>query len=580
MTHASARTNGPDVSVVIAVHNGMPELTRCVTSVLGQTLGGDRVEIIVVDDGSTDETPAELVRLQSIAGGRLQVVTQPPSGGPSRPRNEGLVRSSGRYVFFLDADDYLGTEALERLVATGDVNGADVVLGKIVPAHGGRSPSIFARDDADADLFSSRLIWSLNAQKLFRRETLEDEPSIRFPEELWTGEDAVFTMRAYLRAKRIAVVATYPCYYKVRRPSGGHVTSRPGAEPRFKALRALIEVIAGSTEEGHRRDALMIRPFKVGILQWFGPRFLTISPTERAEVMRLGPPLIRQWLTPGVAARLAPVERLHLHLAGIERDDLLEELLHWLADGRQPNVIVEDGRRYQAYPFLRDPRIAIPDDVFEVFPVASYGHSITGVERRGRSSLRLRASVTLATGSGSHPMQLVLRDRHRGSKLRLPVRVQTLPPDQPGGTKDVQRQVEYIADIDIARAANGWMLADAFWDLYLDATRDGVTDPERLGRRRPEDASPPSKWLISGRDEGNAALRAQVRAYFTERHGALTIRVRRLSPRAYVAARILSRVPGLEQVRPMARRLRRVLSRTPPRRAPVTLDRLRGWLRR
>ena len=571
MSHTSAKANEPDVSVVIAVHNGMPELTRCVTSVLGQTLGADRVEIIIVDDGSTDETPAELVRLQSMAGGRLQVVTQPPSGGPSRPRNRGLVRSSGRYVFFLDADDYLGTEALERLVATADANGADVVLGKIVPANGRRPPSIFSHDDDDANLFSSRLIWSLNAQKLFRRETLEAEPSIRFPEELWTGEDAVFTMRAYLRAKRIAVLASYPCYYKVRRPSGGHVTSRPGAEPRFKALRALMEVIAGATDEGHRRDALMIRPFKVGILQWFGPRFLTIPPTERAEVMRLGPPLIQQWLTPGVAARLAPVERLQLHLAGIGRDDLLEELLQWLADGREPKVIVRDGRRYQAYPFFRDPRVGIPDDVFE----PSLGHSITAVERTGRRSLRIRGSATLATRSESYRLQLVLLDRHRGHRLQIPAHVGTRPAGGPGRATMLPAEVEYVVDIDIASAANGGMLADAFWDVYLDVNRDGVVDRQRLGRGRP-DVSAPSEWLVSGRDEGNAA----VRAYFTERHGALTIRVRRLSSRAQLTARILSRVPGLEQVRPMARRLRRVLSRTPPRRAPVTLDRLRRGHRR
>lgn len=59
------------------------------------------------------------------------MIRQENSGGPSSPRNVGLGKATGRYVFFLDADDRLGPEALERMVAMADRNGTDVVLGKV-----------------------------------------------------------------------------------------------------------------------------------------------------------------------------------------------------------------------------------------------------------------------------------------------------------------------------------------------------------------------------------------------------------------------------------------------------------------
>nr|WP_037887320.1 glycosyltransferase family 2 protein [Streptomyces viridochromogenes] len=115
----------PDVSVIIGAYNAMPYLTRCVTSVMEQTIGYDRIELIAVDDGSTDGTGAELDRLAQEFPGVMRVVHQANSGGPSAPRNAGLELARGRYVFFLDADDHLGPQALERMVAMADANGSE-----------------------------------------------------------------------------------------------------------------------------------------------------------------------------------------------------------------------------------------------------------------------------------------------------------------------------------------------------------------------------------------------------------------------------------------------------------------------
>ena len=551
----------PDVTVVIAVYNGMPELTRSVTSALNQSLPPERIEVIVVDDGSTDETPHELDRLAAQHLGRLQVVHQPPSGGPSRPRNIGLELARGRYAFFLDADDYLGTEALERLVSVGDRTKADVVLGKVVDVATGRSPSVFQRDDDAADLYSSKVIWTLNAQKLFRREMLSAEPAIRFPEDLWTGEDAVFTMRAYLRSGRIAVLGSYTCYYKVRREQGGHVTSRPGAEPRFRALAALIEVIAAGTEPGSHRDALLVRPFKVGIVNWFGPRYLTLTSSQRNEVLRLGRPLVERWLTPSVAARLTPLERLELHLVGQGRGDLLEELLSWLGAGDQVQIVVDNGRSYCAYPFFRDPRYSIPEEVFEVSSGEEYRHPVTSVRRTGRT-VSIQGVASGATGPTD--LELVLVERHRGEQHRVPVRRRALPGAAVGTGA---REHGYVVDIDLARVSGGRLLGDGVWDLYLAV--GGAVNRERVGHTPQAPVAVPSPWLVTGRAADGSKAGVRVTPYFTKQHGALTITVRD-APEAVVVE-----ASGAKPERPKPRR-----SRTRRRRSRRTPSFLASALRR
>ena len=104
----------PVVSVIVPVYNVEPYLSECLDSVLTQSIGLDRLELIAVDDGSTDGS-AEILDRYADRHPDMRVFHEPNSGGPGRPRNVGLNHASGKYIFFLDADDYLGRQALERL---------------------------------------------------------------------------------------------------------------------------------------------------------------------------------------------------------------------------------------------------------------------------------------------------------------------------------------------------------------------------------------------------------------------------------------------------------------------------------
>jgi glycosyltransferase involved in cell wall biosynthesis len=86
----------------------MPYLTECLNSLLGQTIGRNRLEIVAVDDGSTDDSGRELDRFAALHPDIVKVLHQQNSGGPAAPSNRALEVATGRYVYFIGSDDYLG----------------------------------------------------------------------------------------------------------------------------------------------------------------------------------------------------------------------------------------------------------------------------------------------------------------------------------------------------------------------------------------------------------------------------------------------------------------------------------------
>ncbi|WP_369169338.1 glycosyltransferase family 2 protein [Streptomyces sp. R28] len=402
----------PDVTVIIGAYEAMPYLIECLASVEAQTIDPGRIEVIAVDDGSTDGTGEYLEEFAARAPMPVTVIRQDNSGGPSGPRNVGLGKAAGRYVFFLDADDRLGPEALERMVAMGDKNGTDVVLGRVEGVNRTAPKSMWGKTLDRTDVFSSNIKFTLSAQKLFRRELLTRH-HMRFDESLWTGEDALFTMEAYLRADGVSVVADHTCYYLVGRDDGKHVTKSGGYALRFDSARALMNLIAEHVPAGDRRDLLMVRPFLITLLPQFGPKYAKDSEQVRQHKLELAGPLMDAHWTPDIARRLKVEERLRLHLVAERRPELLLPVVEFIKAKKQPAALLEKkGRRvYLAYPHFRDAAAGIPDSVYlatpreaRAFPGYREGGADSFLRRAVRKARRmLRASREVTQGGRAAP---------------------------------------------------------------------------------------------------------------------------------------------------------------------------------
>ncbi|MBE1533091.1 glycosyltransferase family 2 protein [Actinomadura algeriensis] len=329
----------PLVSVIVPVYNCRTSLRGALESVFAQSLPADRVELIAVDDGSTDGG-GEL--LDALAGDRLTVVHQPNSGGPGAPRNRGLERASGRFVHFLDADDRLGPEALERTIAMAERHGTDVVLGKQVGVGGRKiARGLFDRTverahvlDPGCDLFGRM---SMAALQLFRR-SLIDDAGLRFVEGVPSHEDQLFTAGAYLRARGVSVLADYDCYYWAARADGTSTTQTGGAAHAdvYAIIARAMRQVADHTGPGEVREALHHRYVRLEVCGRLHRLYPDASADDRKVMLVGSRELLAAWATPGLLARLAPVHRTIAECVLYGTDDELDTVLHSIRTNGKP----------------------------------------------------------------------------------------------------------------------------------------------------------------------------------------------------------------------------------------------------
>ncbi|WP_020576485.1 glycosyltransferase family 2 protein [Actinopolymorpha alba] len=314
------------VSVVVPVYNPGHYIAPCIESLLRQSLPPEEYEVIFVDDGSTDDTP-ELLDKLAAEHPHVRVHHQENSGWPGKPRNVGVEMAHGEYVQFVDQDDELGAEALERLYALASRNGSDVVLGKVGGTMAGPS-NVFRQTVERCTVENAALIESVSPHKMFRRAFLLDN-SIRFPEGKRRLEDQLFMVEAYLKARIVSILGDYVCYYWQRRDDGGNNSgSRTALRSYYDNLREVLDAVEVDTQPGELRNKLLRRFFRVEMMMRLRePRLLRYSEGYRNEGYKVVKELAAERFSSGeVVAGLSPIMRLRATLLERDRLDGLMEL--------------------------------------------------------------------------------------------------------------------------------------------------------------------------------------------------------------------------------------------------------------
>jgi glycosyltransferase involved in cell wall biosynthesis len=217
-----------EVSIIVTAYNIEGYIEQCLDSVAAQTLSD--IEVLVVDDGSTDSTPQKIVEFCDADPRFLPVLLPDNSpGGVATAANAGIDRATARWVGFVDGDDYVEPTMFERLLSAAAGCDADLAMcdyQEVVDGSGER------RDPADAhrwaelaascyqlDVHARKLFLRFIAvpwRKLYRRSFLEDN-AIRFPVSDGFYEDNPFHWFAVISARSMAVVPEVLCYHRVGR---------------------------------------------------------------------------------------------------------------------------------------------------------------------------------------------------------------------------------------------------------------------------------------------------------------------------------------------------------------------------
>ncbi|MGR6337109.1 bifunctional glycosyltransferase/CDP-glycerol:glycerophosphate glycerophosphotransferase [Priestia megaterium] len=207
------------VTVVIVNYNKEPYISQCIESVINQSL--QPIEIIIVDDGSTDNSGI-ISNRYAVAHPHVRYLTQ-ENNGVSSARNKGLSYAQGEYVAFLDADDYVPADAYERLYKAAVQSDADTAVGNFECFNEYRTwhlaymKKVFAKGLPAVRHISTHKELHLTpsvSNKLFRREWLLNQ-KIVFQENLQIGEDLLFAQNA-LHLSNKTVMCNYPVlHYRV-----------------------------------------------------------------------------------------------------------------------------------------------------------------------------------------------------------------------------------------------------------------------------------------------------------------------------------------------------------------------------
>jgi len=205
------------ISVVIPIYNTAAYLDRCMRSVLGQTHSD--LEIILVDDGSTDESPKLCDRYAALDT-RVRVIHQ-PNGGASRARNAALELVSGDYIAFVDSDDWIEPDMYAYLLGLIEQTGADVAEAthEVAYSENHRMRSVTERIEvfSGEDILVRYFIHNEFGMwlRLYAAEVFAD---VRFDEGRIT-EDVVAGFLA-LRNARTLVTSNRPLVYYYSNPAG------------------------------------------------------------------------------------------------------------------------------------------------------------------------------------------------------------------------------------------------------------------------------------------------------------------------------------------------------------------------
>ncbi|WP_086765213.1 glycosyltransferase family 2 protein [Streptomyces bobili] len=375
-------STAPDVSVIVAVYNTMPYLTECLNSLLGQTIGRNRLEIVAVDDGSTDDSGRELDRFAALHPDIVKVLHQQNSGGPAAPSNRALEVATGRYVYFIGSDDYLGEEALERMVECADQNESDVVVGKMVGTNGRYvHQALYKENDPDVSLYDSELPFTLANTKLFRRELVEKH-KLRFPEHLPVGSDQPFTIEACVRARKISVVADYICYFAVKRGDASNITYRADHLARLRATAEIMDFTAELIEAGSKRDAVLRRHFTWELAKLVQDDFPGLDREVQRQICAGIARLADAYFTDGIRDAMDVKRRVRIALAHAGAIDELCDAITSEQE-RGTTYLLEGGRAFARYPGFRDPRIGLSDRTYELLGESVPGPLAQGTELLG-----------------------------------------------------------------------------------------------------------------------------------------------------------------------------------------------------
>lgn len=447
-------------SIIVPSYNSEKYIAELLNSLQNQSYDKKDFEVILVDDCSSDNT----LNVVEAYKNKLNLIIKQldtNSGGPGKPRNTALQLAQGEYVFFVDSDDYINKDTLKDVSKFVDQNHADVVLVKMEGVNGRGVPKSMFKETSDAvTLANSRIIYTLSPTKFYRTSLLRDHV-IEFPEDLRSAEDQLFTMKAYVNAKRIAVLADKPYYYATKR-EGEHMSSAyVSPEDFYKVMSLITEEILNSPLEN-----------KNEVLGYFIDRHFSFSRTNNFS-LKIADDKKEAWMDAlGDFIQKVPTAVDELV------NDSFKPLLHYarLKDMKHYQMVEESYKngKFHSYsaqegtlkiqfdegePYFVFKKLVKPDIRMSHFEFNDQGFEL---------ELEFISSIINPNHVASM-IQLKLLSRNKKEFIYIPL------------TMNDQTRFKFKADLNDLMP---YLIKEKVWDAHLEMRVDNMTIEKRIGNKR------------------------------------------------------------------------------------------------
>ncbi|MFD9816025.1 CDP-glycerol glycerophosphotransferase family protein [Streptomyces sp. NPDC059080] len=483
----------PDVSVVVIVYNDAERLPTAVQSAVDQTLHG--VEVVIVDDCSTDRSFAVAQELAAAHPGKVRALQLPEnSGGCGAPRNHGVAHARGTYVMFLDSDDVLEPHACRNMLDAAERTGADLVSGMCVRVHADTRtkktvewyPWLYARTrtlESISELPDLLVFDTLSTNKCYRRAFLR-EAGLEFPVGIHY-EDLLFSAQAYVAARCITLIPNHVYFWNVFEKAATKSISNRRHEianfaHRMEIHRRVDELLAeqGLDDLKFHKDVKFLKHDLVLHLR----DLPLLDEGYRREFAEMANGYLAG-IAPEAYERVQPIQAICAYLLGKEDWTALMPAVDTLInrDKLSTPLTERDGRVYWTDRHLDDPEgrrvLDVTDAGYHTRPLGKLflRNQLTGYTDDGRGTVELSGSVVNPLGAltPATPLRgrIELKARRRSLQtFSFPLRTLRLDGDQ----------VVWDAELDLARRLRPLGVIDAVWDVRLILDADGEITRTRL----------------------------------------------------------------------------------------------------
>lgn len=243
------------ISVIIPAYNTEQYLSECLDSVLNQSY--KKLEVIIVDDGSTDKTP-KICDQYAQKDTRVKVL-HIQNGGVSNARNTALESATGDVICFVDSDDIINSKMCENMLKVLLISNSDVVFCRyrtfidkldINECNLNKNYQVVGKDDAISSLINddyAPVIWN----KMFRRNVIYKKNCVKFNEDIIIGEDELWLIEVLAKANKIALMQDVFYYWRNRESSALHDKKKSARKNEIKAqciILNLLDIISPSNK--------------------------------------------------------------------------------------------------------------------------------------------------------------------------------------------------------------------------------------------------------------------------------------------------------------------------------------------